>query len=397
MRVKLVILDPDLTSFGGHNFNYLDGMVSEARARGIETRIYGFHEMDPNVRRALGAVGHFKTPGRAMVTDVAGGTQVSVAWTHVVLNEMFGRDLTALKPEMGPDTLVFVPAATSRQTAALAAWLALIAAVSLPKVVCLFRYDLDGYPDEREMLKVPVTVLGTLARPTVFCCETEENAELHRQAFGFPVATMPQPFAIAPAPDTPRRGGKPVVGYFGDARHMKGSHLLPGLCELVSVTNSSYRLCLQTFDTGAEPEVRGQLAGVRKVAVTSPDAIRLILGAQEISRYHRLLHGCDIVLLPHRRQTYRRQTSAIFCEAVSAGKPVVVPDESSMSSALRRYGADPVVFREWTVEGVHAALLRAVADLTRKTQEAKQVAQAWNVDNGAKAMVDFLVRQFQGK
>jgi len=392
--VKLLILDPDLTSFGGHNFNYLDGMVREARARGVETSILGFRSIEPAVARALGAVGYFTAPGRGMLTDVNGPEEIRLAWNQVVLNAIFGRDLARLTPGLSPDMLVFVPAATSRQLPALAEWLALVAPPSLPKLVCLFRYDLDGYPAERERLKIPAQVLGTLARPAVFCCETVENAELHQAALGFPFLTMPQPFVIrAPTPPTRRATIPATVGYFGDARFMKGSHLLPGLCEIAARPNSPYRLCIQTFNISDDPQVPGQLTAVRRRAIEAPAGIRFIEGAQEISAYHRLLVGCDIVLLPHRQMTYRRQTSAIFCEAMSAGKVVVIPEDTSMSRSVRRLGGDPITFCDWTVEGIHEAIVRAVAELEARSSEARGLALKWNAENGPGAMIDFLVRQ----
>jgi hypothetical protein len=392
--VKLIILDPDLMGFGGHNFNYLEGMVRHARSLGIATHVFAHRQCAPAVLQALGATPHFTTPGRAIITDVEGPDEVRIAWTHVVLNTMFGRDLVPLTRELGPDTVVFVPATTSRQTAALAEWLALIAPVSLPRLVCLLRFDIDNYPTEGDLLKVPIRVLATLKRPAVFCCETEENTEVYRATLGVPVQTMPLPFVVPAAKGTESARPHPaIVGYFGDARFMKGSHLLPGLCELAGHGDGSYRLCIQTFDAGAEAPVPAQIAAVRRAAVNYPDAIRFVEGPQKLDRYHRLLRDSDIVLLPHRAATYRRQTSAIFCEAVSAGKVVVMPDGSSMSTTMRLLGSDPITFQDWTVEGVQEALIRAVGELDARRAEAQHLARLWNERHGPKAIVNFLVAQ----
>lgn len=390
--MKLVILDPDLTTFSGHNFNYVEGIAREARARGIDTRIFAFRDIQPAVAKAVDAVGHFTTPGRAVLNDIPGDANVGVSWTHVVMNAVFLRDLVPLTGELGRDTLVFVPAATSRQLFALAQWLALIAPPSLPSLVCLFRYDLDNYPNERELLKVPIKVLATLQRPAVLCCETAEIAETYVSSLDVPVTTIPFPFVVPFEPRASDRvPGSATVGYFGDARYMKGSHLLPGLCEQAAASGDAYHLCIQTFLTGEEAAVPAQLAAVRRAALAAPEKVRLIEGPQPLARYHRLLLGCDIVLLPHNATTYRRQTSAIFCEAVSAGKVIVMPEETSMSSAIRRMGGDPVTFSEWTVQGVQAALLRAVRELDARRPEAMRLAGIWNKENGAKALVERLV------
>lgn len=390
--MKLVILDPDLTGFGGHNFNYLEGMAREARARGIATRVFAHRACDPAVLRELDATPHFATLGRAFVTDVEGPESVRVAWTHVVLNAMFRRDLEPLARELGPDTVVFVPSTSSRQATALAEWLALLAPPSLPQLVCLLRYDIDSYPGEGELLRWPAQVLATLKRPAAFCCETDENVVAYEAALKVPLKTMPQPFVLRETKSAgEREHGQVVVGYFGDARYMKGSHLLPGLCELAGKGDRGYCLRIQTYDGGTEGQVAGQIAAIKQAAASYPDAVQLIEGSQKLERYHQLLHDCDVVLLPYRAVAYRRSTSAIFCEGVSAGKVMVMPAETSMSAMLRQLGGDPVTFDEWSVHGVQTALERAVREIGRRRREAQALAQLWNEAHGPKAIVDFLV------
>lgn len=388
--MKLVVLDPDLATFSGHNFNYLEGLVREARSRGIETRIFAYRGVEGAVASTIGAAGHFTTLGRAVLNDIPGGAEVGAAWTHVAINAVFHRDLAPLTTELGPDTLVFVPAATSRQLFALAQWLSLIAAPSLPTLVCLFRYDLDAYAGEAARLKVPALVLSTLTRPAVLCCETEENAEAHRSALDLDVATLPLPFTIPSPAHRPPPATRPVVGYFGDARYMKGFHLMPGLCERAR-SDRLYRLMIQTFDTGEIPAATGQIAEVRRLAAAAKDDVTLVEGALDPSTYRRLLDAADIVCLPYLASAYRIASSAIFCEATSAGRVVVIPEDTWMSATVRRLGAKPVTFNEWTAAAVDAAIRRAIADLPARAAEARRLALAWNAENGAKAVIDRLV------
>lgn len=389
--MKLVVLDPDLATFSGHNFNYIEGIVREARSRGIETRILAYRGIDPAVAAAVGATGHFTTPGRAVLNDIPGGPEVGAAWTHVALNAVFHRDLGPLTSELGPDTMVFVPAATSRQLLALAQWLSLIAAPSLPSMICLFRYDLDAYAGEVARLKVPALVLSTLARPAVLCCETAENAEAHRSALGLDFATMPLPFIVPSAAHRPPPTARPVVGYFGDARYMKGFQLLPGLCELTRRGGYPYRLTIQTFDSGESAAASAQVAQVRELATRDGSGVTLVEGALDLPSYHRLLDAADIVCLPYLASAYRIASSAIFCEAISAGRVLVVPDQTWMSAEIRRLGGVPVTFDAWTPVAVDEAIRRAIADLPAQAAAARDLARAWNAQNGPKRVVDRLV------
>jgi glycosyltransferase involved in cell wall biosynthesis len=52
-----------------------------------------------------------------------------------------------------------------------------------------------------------------------------------------------------------------------------------------------------------------------------------------------LLTSADVVLLPYDALTYRSRTSGPFVEAICAGKPVVVPAQSWMSTQLGSSGA----------------------------------------------------------
>lgn len=390
--MKLVILDPDLTTFSGHNYNYLEGIAREARARGIDTRIFAFRNVEPAVSQAIGAIGHFTTPGRAVLNDIPGGREIGAAWTHVALNAVFHRDLVPLTAELGPDTLVFVPATTSRQLLALAQWLSLIAAPSLPTLVCLFRYDLDAYAGEVPRLQVPALVLSTLARPAVFCCETKENAQAHGSALDLDFATLPLPFVVPQASHRPPPPVRPVVGYFGDARYMKGFQHLPVLSELARDAGYPYRLSIQTFDTGESAEATANVEKVRRLAEPNGCDLSLIEGALDLPSYHRLLDAADIVCLPYLASAYRVASSAIFCEAMSAGRVLVIPDRTWMSAAFRRLGGDPVTFDDWTPSAIDEAIRRAVADLPSRAAEARRLSAAWNAENGPKAVVDRLVR-----
>ena len=44
----------------------------------------------------------------------------------------------------------------------------------------------------------------------------------------------------------------------------------------------------------------------------------------------RMLRAADVLLMPYRVDTYKERTSGVFCEALSAGKPVIVSQGSLM-------------------------------------------------------------------
>ena len=52
--------------------------------------------------------------------------------------------------------------------------------------------------------------------------------------------------------------------------------------------------------------------------------------------YLQLLRDADVLLLPYRSETYKERTSGVFCEALSAGKPVIVSEGSLMARQVSR-------------------------------------------------------------
>ena len=52
--------------------------------------------------------------------------------------------------------------------------------------------------------------------------------------------------------------------------------------------------------------------------------------------YLQLLRDADVLLLPYRPETYKERTSGVFCEALSAGKPVIVSEGSLMARQVSR-------------------------------------------------------------
>jgi hypothetical protein len=171
---------------------------------------------------------------------------------------------------------------------------------------------------------------------------------------------------------------------------MKGAHLLPGLAAAAASADGGFRLCVQAFSAGDDAEAPRQLGQVRRWAAKSPEAVRLLQQPMSVERYRRVLQGCAVVMLPYLASAYRVASSAVFCEAVAAGRPVIVPEDTWMSGVLRRFGAKPATFTSWSVPAILASLRAVLADLAQRRAEAARLASAWNTANGPERLIDRL-------
>lgn len=101
--------------------------------------------------------------------------------------------------------------------------------------------------------------------------------------------------------------------------------------------------------------------------------VELVEEALPQAAYARLLHGLDILLLPYDRHRYAERSSGVLLEAVSAGKPAIVPEGTWMSDTLRRFGAGLTLEGGSTAELV-AAVRAMVADLDGFARQAREGA-----------------------
>lgn len=69
---------------------------------------------------------------------------------------------------------------------------------------------------------------------------------------------------------------------------------------------------------------------------------------------------CTIVLLPYEAKPYETLCSGVFVEALSCGKPVVVPGKTLMAQQLEAGHAAGTIFENATLESVASALARAL-------------------------------------
>jgi len=151
---------------------------------------------------------------------------------------------------------------------------------------------------------------------------------LHERVALLPVVVSRHAKESSKAPANP-----PCFAFLGNARADKGFPQLlaaiDSLCD--SAVPPQARFALQSSDP--DPRSAAALTDFRSL---SAECVSLVDHPLSDDAYLQLLREADVLLLPYRAGTYKERTSGVFCEALSAGKPVIVSQGSSMSFQVLR-------------------------------------------------------------
>ena len=225
-----------------------------------------------------------------------------------------------------------------------------------------------------------------------FYCDTaqlcEDFKKIAPSAVSFELLPIPYPEFRPDAEALGRwsRHASPRLAYLGGARTEKGFHLLPAAEKSVADAGFSATWLLQApVNTDLEePDVahaRRALLGLNTASVQIIDA------ELSSSEFQSLLEAADIILLPYQPQAYRSRSSGILVQALAAGKVVVVPSGTWLSSETAGKGA--VEFG--AASDFAHAVVRAVERLSDLKQEAKSRARSYSTYHKASTLVEILL------
>ena len=121
----------------------------------------------------------------------------------------------------------------------------------------------------------------------------------------------------------------------------------------------------------------------------------ILFGNEElsISKYLKILHETDIVLLPYNPVLYEEKPSGPFSEAVAFGKVVVVPNNTWMSRHVNSGYGGGVTFDEFTPDAIARAIREAVKRYDDLKVRAEASSQSWRQNQGLDAYMGRLFEE----
>jgi tetratricopeptide (TPR) repeat protein len=414
--MRLHIIDPGLVSNRGHHANYCRYIADEARARGIGVRILAHRQIDAAIQRELDAVPLFRMYSYVDYDDPIAGWLTSFSLAKNVTRA----DLDRI-PEIGADDIVFFHGAQPPQLMAAIEWASSIPAAQCPLIVVELGgeagINVTTDPQGRFALEVPNPQDNP--RPTLFrfcaqCMGTLQDRPFHVITYdGVVSATysrlmerdigvFPFPTPAIPKPRN-RVGKRPIaIATLGHQQAMKGYHLLPEIAAALLKSRDDFVFLVHNsdpkleFGLDTEGKVRAAQSALRELA--SRDS-RLILDDREVDfqTWIQLVDNTDLMLCPYNPRRYLSGHSGVVTAAIASAIPLVVPDGTSLSHTLEKYGEPGVTFAKYDAASVLDALRHVLKSYDTYAERALAAADRWSSTQGPDNFLDQLLRLNQSR
>jgi glycosyltransferase involved in cell wall biosynthesis len=394
--MRAYILDPGLRELTGHHAHGAQHVGRDLGRHAADLRIYGHKEMNPELARSTGArplfrLSHYQQPFNdeydGLLQDLLQGSA------------LFADDVRSLGTQApGDDDLVFLPTCGPREALGVGRWAQ--RARRKPRVAMLFHRIHPA-----DLALVPGALGGALYRHAgralaanfgARCLVGATNTALARAlaaVFDRDVPVLPPPLWYGePSPANAQTHARPVIAFLGYLRPEKGHGLIPPLVR-----------ALRKRDVGADVLVHVSSANRAASDLTEYQKLEREGLATLVNRWlpedelGRLIGSASLVTLPYGREHYTHMISGVFCSAVAAGRPCVVPSDTWMAEQLSSGRAAGVSYGPETVDSIADAIVAALGMLPELGPRAQAAAAAWRREQSGGALISKLMAWAAGK
>ncbi|MGQ0636924.1 MAG: glycosyltransferase [Planctomycetaceae bacterium] len=385
---QLVIVDPELKSFHGHYLGYNNTVAEAAARQGYSVKTLASSYCLRSLPCKFECIPCFRHD--------FGHWRIAPGWTRRfgalrrlnlrLCGDEFLRDLRAAEQHVAFDaqTLVFVPSVIEGLIRPLIRWLEGFAPERRPRLMILLRYapSVNAFQpkcaqaDDYARALAQIEQSAARDRITLYT-----DSELLRQEYGaltsLPIVVTPIPHTASeggalPAEPDASTGGRSMT-FLGPARWAKGFQYLPYVVRrsLQEFRSGHWSAEFQAHITHAiEAECLWARAELRRLPVT--------LYERELSpaEYWGILLRSSLVIFPYQHAYYYAQTSGVLCEALSAGKAVVVPRGTWMARQIKGRNVGQTFIPGDRVSLADAVAL-AMEHIDEHLAEAKKLRPEW--------------------
>lgn len=396
---EFIILDPSLKSFNGHFLTYDNAIAVASKQYDFTTTVLASStaidlpcdfKLIPTFRYEL-EDSFIRLPALSNLTNLI---------NKKLIHQFFLNDLGngIQQVEQKKDLVIYLHTTTHYQIPPLVKWVKTNRKLN-PTVFVMLRYSPSPnpyYPLSGDFNKYRAAIKyleeSGVSKHFRLIVDSDLLKEEYSLMTYLPISLVPIPHTMSAELyniDTNKNQPK-LLTYLGNARSTKGFQYLPHLVadlreELISGKWSAEFQSNVMFLRDKESVV--------SVALMRGLPVKLIERELSIIEYEDLLKRSSLVLIPYQLLYYHSQTSGIFCEALGAGKPVVVPRGTWMAKQLKSKNIGETFYPGDRISFTKATKI-AMKKIDELTDNAKNYREEWvgyhNPNNFFKSLLELL-------
>ena len=337
MTFRLLLVEQNAVSLGGHYYAYTRSLAAAGREAGLAVTVLQNRKLQEGWGADITSIQAFsKSRFDSDAVEIRPWKPGNMAFDlcEAVRDE----------PSSDGDRILFPTLDFGELLQLLHLWTADPSMLERRTAHLLLRYDPGTLRTNLEQFRLyfdRINRSALLRANLLLHTDTDALSRELRALSGLRVTTLPVTFDQVPLrrrlmrePRTPSSSLTAI--YLGDARLEKNYQVLPGAVahlwadyvrprRLKFVVQSNFNV------PGGEP---GILQAAQRLGQYAPDRVRLVSHPLDIDAYQDELAAADIVLLPYDADRYRLRSSGILVEAMAAGKPVVTTAGSWMAGEV---------------------------------------------------------------
>ncbi len=332
----LWLADHLLEDARGHHLSHAGYLAEAAKKAGLGVRILCARRCQVRVSDEFPMDGIFRRDLRNRPHWLLSRSSLALKLLETISRRRFQADLFSgiSSRKVGANDIVFAQMLAPRNLTAWLHWLNALPAGREPALVLHLGYAPERFGADQEVPRVlfELQQSGRLARAR-FVTDSPLLQSRYEAILGQAVRLLPVVVSRRTSESFKPPANPPCFASLGNARAEKGFPELLAAVDLLcgSSVPPQARFALQS--SNPDPRSAAALADFRSV---SSKKVSLVDHPLTNDAYLEMLREADVLLLPYHPSTYKERTSGVFCEALSAGKPVIVSQGSSMGFQVMR-------------------------------------------------------------
>jgi glycosyltransferase involved in cell wall biosynthesis len=392
----LCMIEPRMTSYSGHLYNYASSLKKICEKKNLIFKILVSKECDPKICKELNASVVFENnPNQKYFKNIFSKFFIS---TFIFNNHLY-QGLKKIYNETNQKWILFM--GTTQYIDLFAIFIFNLFVKQKPKIILTLRMSIYRYDIKRWSITVLLYKIGffllfminKISKNIYFITDSEMLKTEYEKISFFKIHVLPIPHTLNNHSSTEliNNVNKTInIVSLGPARSQKGFSFISDLVYKFVTENqfSKLNFILQCNNTNLENSIEKSLLRLKKL---NNQNINFLTSDLSESDYFSLLENADIILLPYNSKFYHVQTSGIFTEALSAGKIVIVSDNTWMSFQLNKFNSG-LVFKENDFDSFYLKFTEALNNYDTLNKQSKNTRIIWNkyhnADNFVKSLLN---------